>query len=161
MAKIDDTMIREIVALRALSVDELRVRFLEEFGEETTSRNKEFLFKRIAYRLQERKYGGLTQAARDRAEDLAKDAPLRRRMGAAAADVQALAATRPRDPRVPPPGTVLRRTVGSVEHIVTVLEDAFEYQGERFPNLSIIAKKITGTRWNGFGFFRLNERMSA
>lgn len=161
MAKTDDSMIREIVALRALSIDELRARFLEVFGEETKTRNKEFLFKRIAYRLQERKYGGLTRAARERAEELAKDTPLRRRMGAAAADVQALAAARPRDPRVPAPGTVLRRTVGGVEHAVTVLDNAFEYQGERFANLSLVARKITGTRWNGFAFFGLLQKESA
>ena len=64
----DDALIREILALRPLSVTELRARYLALFGEETASRNKDYLFKRIAYRMQEQKYGGLSRAAVARAE---------------------------------------------------------------------------------------------
>lgn len=75
----DDALIREILALRPLSVTELRARYLALFGEETASRNKDYLFKRIAYRMQEQKYGGLSRAAVARAELLAAQAPIRRR----------------------------------------------------------------------------------
>ena len=63
-----------------------------------------------------------------------------------------------RDPRLPPPGTVLTRAHGGVDHQVVVLEEGFEYQGQRFPTLSKIAKEITGTNWNGFLFFKLQRR---
>jgi hypothetical protein len=63
-----------------------------------------------------------------------------------------------RDPRLPEPGTVITREHGGVEHRVTVLEDGFEYRGERFPSLSKVARAITGTNWNGYLFFRLQRR---
>lgn len=160
MAKRDDSLIKEMVAVRKLSMEELRARYLELFGEESKSRNKDFLFKRIAYRLQERKYGGLTEAARARAEVLAEQAPVRRRLPPGAAEELARAA-RPRDPRLPPPGTVLHRALDGAEHEVTVLDDGFEYRGERFKSLSVLASKIAGTRWNGYGFFGLLQRESA
>ncbi len=160
MATTDDSLLREMVALRKLTVEELRARYLALFGEETTIRNKDYLFKRIAYRLQEKKYGGLTEEARARAESLAAQAPVRRRLPPGAAEEMARA-TRPRDPRLPVPGTVLRRTHGGVEHAVTVLDEGFEYLGERFESLSVVARKITGTRWNGYGYFGLLAKESA
>ena len=162
MAKTDVTLLRELVELRKLPVEELRARYLTLFGEETKSRNKRYLFKRIAYRLQELKYGGLTAAARARAEALAAQAPLRRRLpDGAAEELASFAQPHRLDPRLPPPGTVLRRTYQGVEHEVAVLEDGFEYHGERFTNLSVIATKIAGTRWNGYGFFHLLKKESA
>jgi hypothetical protein len=159
MAK-DDVLLREIAALRQLSIDQLRARYVQVFGEETRTRNREFIFKRIAYRLQERKYGGLTERARARAAALAEDAPLRRR-GTCTAVAEALATAKVRDPRLPSAGTVLRRTFGGAEHTVTVLADGFEYRGESFKSLSVIARKITGTRWNGFAFFGLLAKEAA
>jgi hypothetical protein len=44
---------------------------------------------------------------------------------------------------------------------VTILNDGFEYQGERFKSLSVLASKIAGTRWNGYGFFGLLQKESA
>jgi len=150
----DDALIREILALRPLSVTELRARYLALFGEETASRNKDYLFKRIAYRMQEQKYGGLSRAAVARAELLAAQAPIRRRpprekLG----ETEASATTAPivlavvRDPRLPPPGTVL--------------DDGFEHRGAKYSSLSALATLIAGSRWNGFTFFSLAERQGA
>jgi hypothetical protein len=55
-------------------------------------------------------------------------------------------------------GQVLVRIHRGVEHKVRMLEDGFEYQGERYTSLSKIAKVITGTNWNGFLFFGLTQR---
>ena len=38
---------------------------------------------------------------------------------------------------------------------VKVLDDNFEYNGRLYTSLSAIASRVTGTRWNGFGFFGL------
>jgi len=160
MPRTDDATLREIIALRKLSVGELRARWLELFGEETKSRNRDYLFKRLAYRVQERRYGGLTEEARARAEALAEKAPIRRQLPAGAAEELARAA-KPRDPRLPPPGTVLRRAHGGVEHEVTVLDEGFEYRGEQFKSLSVVATKIAGTKWNGFAFFGLGKELAA
>jgi len=67
----------------------------------------------------------------------------------------------PRDPRLPAPGTILRRTYEGTTHEVTVRADDFEYAGQPFRTLSAVARHITGTAWNGFTFFNLGKRASA
>jgi hypothetical protein len=53
---------------------------------------------------------------------------------------------------------VIVRVHKEVEHRVTVLDDGFEYRGERYKTLSQLAKVITGTPWNGYLFFGLKRR---
>jgi hypothetical protein len=62
-----------------------------------------------------------------------------------------------RDPRLPPVGTILRRKYQKDIHEVLVLHDDFEYRGKRYASLSRIAREITGTTWNGFGFFKVTS----
>ena len=64
----------------------------------------------------------------------------------------------PRDSRLPAAGTMLTRTYKGAEHEVRVLKEGFEYRGDRYPSLSKIAREITGTNWNGFAFFGLQNR---
>jgi len=40
---------------------------------------------------------------------------------------------------------------------VTVVHGGFEFQGRRYRSLSAITKAITGTHWNGPGFFGLRK----
>ncbi len=62
-------------------------------------------------------------------------------------------------PRRIKPGSVLVRDWNGKSHRVTVLDQGFEYDTQRYDNLSQIARIITGTRWNGPRFFGLrNER---
>ena len=68
---------------------------------------------------------------------------------------------RKRDPRLPAPGTLLKRTFGKKEHAVRVLEDGFKYNDKPYRSLSAIAREITGTSWNGFGFFGLLAKEKA
>jgi hypothetical protein len=152
-----DPLAVEIAGLQKLKVPELRKRYLALFGEESRSQNKQYLFKRIAYRMQEKKYGGLTERARRRTAELAKDAPIRRRPNLKGMEV-AKETKRERDPRLPNAGTLLRRVHGKTEHTVKVLERDFEYKGKRHRSLSAIARQITGTSWNGFSFFGLNQQ---
>jgi hypothetical protein len=62
----------------------------------------------------------------------------------------------PRDPRIPPAGKELTREYKGHQVRVVVLETGFEYRGRQYESLSAIASQVTGTRWNGFAFFRLN-----
>jgi hypothetical protein len=50
-------------------------------------------------------------------------------------------------------GTRLIREWQGISHQVTVLSQGFEYAGERYRSLSAIARRITGTAWNGWVFF--------
>ena len=64
----------------------------------------------------------------------------------------------PRDPRLPPVGTVIRRAQKGEVHDITVLDDGFEYEGRHFTSLSALAREITGTNWNGFVWAGLSKR---
>src|SRR2546421_7656035 len=67
----------DIAALPTLSVAQLRHRYAQIFGEPTNAAHKGWLVKRIAWRLQARAEGDLSERARQRAADLANDADLR------------------------------------------------------------------------------------
>jgi len=67
----------EIAALPRLRVSELRIKFAEVCGEPTPSHNKIWLVKRIAWRLQARAEGDLSERARKRAAELIADADMR------------------------------------------------------------------------------------
>src|SRR5207247_1390703 len=82
---------KEVVALEAMTVNELRAKYAQVFGEETRVGNKAWLVKRIIWRLQALAEGDLSERARRRAAELAQDADLRlsppRRKQAASAPV--------------------------------------------------------------------------
>ncbi|MCH7872304.1 MAG: DUF2924 domain-containing protein, partial [Planctomycetes bacterium] len=145
--------------LRQMGVRQLREKYLDVFGEATRAGNRDFLFKRIIWRIQSIAEGDLSQRARRRAAELARDADLRTTAPSArtpkmdAAD--SAAAPGLGDERVPPPGTVLTRVYRGAAHHVTVREEGFEYDGEVYRTLTAVAKTITGSHWNGFLFFKL------
>lgn|GEM_PF-6251861 len=60
-----------------MTVGELRAKYREVFGEESRSNHKQFLFRRIAWRVQALAEGGLSERARRRALEIASDADLR------------------------------------------------------------------------------------
>src|SRR5580692_9493778 len=73
----DPTVIRTLQALQDLKVAELKKRYRELFGEESKSSNKQFLYRRIAFRLQANEEGDLSERARRRATEIADDRDLR------------------------------------------------------------------------------------
>ena len=154
----------EIEGLRDLTVAELRERYAEVFSEPTTSRHKDYLRKRIAWRLQANAEGGLTERARRRAEELADEADLRMLAPAARTVTGRLPASRDerspvwRDERPPVPGTVLVRKYRGQTITGTVLENGFDYAGQVYRSLTAVAKAITGSHWNGLLFFGLTGK---
>ena len=152
-----ETIVEQIAALKKLSVSQLREKYAEVFEEASKSKNKQWLFKRVAYRIQELAEGGISERAKKRAEELARDADLRLTPPKDAPIVVAAPppAAPVRDPRLPPVGTELKRTFAEKEHLVLVGESGFTYSGKEYRSLSAIAKEISGTSWNGYGFFGL------
>jgi len=149
---------RELAALRHMGVAELREKYLEAFGEPTRAGNRDFLFKRIAWRIQALAEGDLSERARRRAELLARDADLRTTAPKMALDApDPKPPTAARDRRVPPPGTVLTRVYRGHAYHVVVRDDGFEHDGQVFRSLSAIAKLITGSHWNGLLFFKITK----
>ena len=60
-----------------------------------------------------------------------------------------------RDPRLPPVGATITKIYKDETHEVTVRADGFEWNGTTYKSLSKLAKAITGSTWNGYGFFGL------
>ncbi len=157
----------ELAALQEMTVGELAKKYREVFGEPTHSRNKQYLKKKLAWKIQEIAKGGLSVRAKKRIDELAEKAPIRwkppakKRTAACARKIEQKAPEqkkKQRDPRLPPSGTVLQRKYKGSEYEVTVCDDDFEYEEERYGSLSKIAQHITGTAWNGFLFFGLTKR---
>ena len=72
--KMNETHIREhIEGLRHMTVGQLKDKYREAFGETSRSNHKQFLFRRIAWRLQANAWGGLSERARRRALEIAND----------------------------------------------------------------------------------------
>ena len=159
---------REVRGLKKMTVTELRQRYSVVFGEESRSNHKEYLWKRIAWRMQVLTEGDISEAARRRARELACDADLRStapkqfweepeppaepvRTVSGPLDIKS-------DQRLPISGTELTREYKGRQIVVTVLGDGFIYEGQRYRSLSAIAKEVTGTNWNGYDFFGLKKK---
>ena len=165
----DRAVIAEIERLAKLSVAELKIHYTQVFGEAPQSTNKDFLFRRMAWRLQANAEGDLSDRARRRALEIADDADLRSgglvafhaQPGTNIVPVIIDRSQPQRDWRLPEPGTLLTRRMTDRQIVVKVLNDGFEYESRRYRSLSAIAREVTGTRWNGLLFFGLAERRHA
>ena len=160
----DEGLRREIDGLRKLKTKELKARYREVFGEGSPSSNHAHLFRRVAWRLQARAEGDLSERARQRAAQLADDADVRlrapRQFWGKLENAQQQASLQ-RDGRLPVAGCLLQRTYRGHTVVVKVLDEGFEYNGRTYASLSAIASQVTGTRWNGFAFFGLLKQAQA
>jgi len=134
------TMAKALAALAKLNKGALQKKYRAVFGKATKSDNVINLRAAIARKL-----------AGDRSEETAKSHVDPR-------DTITFVPKVDRDPRLPPAGTWLERKHGDDVHKVKVLEEGFEYCGDRYRSLSGIAQKITGQVWNGFLWFGLIQR---
>ena len=137
---------RQIDALQHKNMLEVREKFQELHGFDcgnTTVRN---LRKRIAYRLQELYYGGVGETDLNILGDIADKDPLSNLKAVAARKITKLR------------GTKYYRVWKGKKYEVTVADGGqFIYEGEIYKSLSAVARKITGTRWNGKVFFGVKD----
>jgi hypothetical protein len=140
------TVLAQLAALKGAPADALKARWRELFDGEPPAYNRRFLESRLAYRIQELAYGGLTPETLERLKALAKQQAANE--GPARKD---------RPVFRPVAGTRLIREWEGVEHCVTVRTDDFEYMGRPYKSLSSVAREITGTKWNGWVFFGLKH----
>lgn len=143
----------EIMALKNASVKELRKKYKELYGEDAASIHKLYLWRKIAYKLQELEYGGLSAKAEDQLNTLIEVYdPINNKVLRPDKPVVSRPVT-VKDKRLPIPGTVITEEYKKTKHNVKVLEKGFEYNGKIYKTLSAIAKEITGAHWNGYLFF--------
>ena len=157
------TIAKEVAALGRMTVSELRSKHIDAFGEPTRTGNRDYLVKRIAWRLQANAHGDLSEQARRRADELANDADLRTTAPKIRKTEDRPALTRQTsvafdsDSRLPMAGSNIKRHYKGREIVVRVLPKGFEHEGEVYRTLSAVAKAITGTHWNGYHFFNLKR----
>jgi len=150
-----------IAELQRLTVQQLRLCYAELFGEATAAKNRTWLLRRLAWRLQSLAEGDLSERARQRAAELANDADLRitvprvkEPIPTAVAGAPPVAPSGTADSRLPMPGTILTREYKGHTLQVEVLSEGFAYAGQTYKSLSAVARAITGAHCNGFWFFR-------
>src|SRR5439155_9094561 len=129
------SVLAQLAALKGAPASALKARWRELFEAEPPAYNRRFLESRLAYRIQELAYGGLSRETLDRLKAMAKQYATRD-----AAERKARPVHRP------VAGTKLIREYQGVEHCVTVRADDFEYLGRPYKSLSSVAHEITGTK---------------
>lgn len=148
----------KIAVLKDKSIAELQVECTRLFdGQKVPSDNKVHLIRKIAYRMQELEYGGLSEETKAKiAELITKYDPINNkalRPQVVSGGKNVVAIPHLRDKRLPIPGTLLQKRYKGQEYHVKVLEKGFEYKDKFYKSLSAVAHEITGAHWNGFSFF--------
>jgi hypothetical protein len=125
---------------------ELRKLWRNLFDREASPQiRRETLIPILAYRVQEKAFGGLKEPTARKLRELADDYSNVRKSGAPAM----------LRPKV---GTRYIREHQGRLHEVTVLESNYEYEGNTYGSLTEIAKIITGAKWSGPAFFGLRRK---
>ena len=142
----NNNVLAEVAALPGKSPGELKKLWQDIISPDLPHYNKSHFVKRLAYRLQELAYDMDSTRIDKRLSALTE-----RQVDKATKESRRLEVHRPVR------GTRLVREWNGQEHCVTVLAEGFEYKKVKFNSLSAIAKKITGTKWNGLVFFGIKR----
>lgn len=127
----------EIAKVEAMSIDELKECYRSYFGWNCKSIHREFLTARIIYRLQELRYGGLSNTTRYLLNSLSIP-----------------------DPKIElSPGMVLERQYKNKVYQLEIYQGYYMMNGKRYDSLSAAAKAITGQRLSGTQFFKLRKEI--
>jgi len=150
MAKLSQTrqdVRRTIARLPTLPTPELRGLWREHFGRKAPlSFRRELLIPFLAYRIQEKAYGGLKPSVLSELRRISR-----------CLDKGEDPTTLSKASRIKT-GTRIVRTWQGQTHEVVITESGFEYSGATYQSLSQIARKITGTQWSGPAFFGLKQK---
>ena len=109
--------------------------------------SRDLIIRGLADKLQQPAHGGPNRALRRRLRTLAAEFE----KGARSFDPGGMLKT----------GATLVRQWRGHTHTVLVGEEGFEYEGQRYRSLSVIAERITGAHWSGPRFFGLIKRARA
>lgn len=133
----------EIAELSHLSVNDLQEQWTRVLGgPPPKNARREYLLRAVVHELQSRAHGGLSKS-------------LRRALTKIAEIKLAPSVTTGGRTRSLKPGARLYREWKGAVHEIDVVADGYHYRGATFKSLSVIARKITGTRWSGPAFFGL------
>lgn len=144
------SVLRQLAVLQTLSIEQLEEKWLDLYGSKPPKYKKQFLMKRLAYRIQELFYGGLSDDAKTYLKNIAASDPM--------------ATVMQKKPKKGEPteknilqGTRFVRVWKGRRYEVIAREKGFEFEGRIYRSLSAVADKITGTHWNGKLFFGISK----
>jgi hypothetical protein len=106
--------------------------------------SRDLIIRGLADKLQQRALGGPSRA-------------LQRRLRTLAAEFEKGARSFDPDIVLKTGATLVRQWRGHT-HTVLARQDGFEYEGQRYRSLTMIAERITGAHWSGPRFFGLTKR---
>jgi len=151
--------LREIMALKNCTLSELKAKYTALFGPECAiPSNKVYLWRKIAYKLQEIEHGGISSLAQGKIEEfIQKYDPVNNKdlRPFSNPDNNGKQAKLSRDKRLPIPGTLITKEYKGAHLEIKVMEKGFEYNKKQYRSLTAIAKELTGAHWNGYLFFNL------
>ena len=140
-----DRLSEQIATLPSLNKTQLLAIWAENFSKDPPPNlRKELMVPVLAYRIQEREFGGLSHAAR-------------RRLQKVAASLRTTKPSQERPDSAPQTGTRLLRLWRGEMHEVIATGNGYLYRGQAYSSLSKIAREITGTRWSGPLFFGVRK----
>ena len=147
----------EIAELRAMKVPELVDRYEAVFGKPARTKHREWLWRRVAWKIQEQRFGGLSEVAKRRLDELIAELDLHLAEGRTVGG-GVRGRRRRGDPVV---GTTLVREWRGQEIHATRTEEGWEHDGVVHRSLSAVAKAVTGSHVSGPAWFGLVPRKRA
>lgn len=150
--KNDYIVLTRLAAIEKMDITQLRKEWeLYHNGAKAPNYGKQFLMRKLAFRIQETYYGGLSSAAAEKYRQVAETNPKNKRIGEPSNE-----STKNKSSDILP-GTRFVRTWNGQRIEVITLEKGFQYNNQVYRSLSAIAKEVTGTNWNGKIFFGLKS----
>jgi Protein of unknown function (DUF2924) len=148
------TIAQQIVTLQSMTVPALIAEYTRVYGKPPhVKANRIWLWRRVAYRIQEIAYGGLPEDARARLEQLMAEVVV-----PAAPNTVTAPLPRARGKQGLPTGTTLTRDWHGQQITVRVTDGGFDWNGVPYRSLSAVAQAVTGQHWSGALFFNLRKR---
>ena len=138
----------QLAALADMERNDLIALWRKQFRSNPPDRiRRELLELGIAWKVQEKAFGGLKKAIASELKRLSED-------------LNETGEIRKTERPLLKPGTRLLREWGGETYEVTVLNDGFLWKDKTWTSLSAIAETITGAHWSGPRFFGLKKRSS-
>lgn len=134
----------EVNRLSTMPIAEIRTRWRAAFESEPPKAfGPDLLRRSLAHKLQEDAYGGLAPTSRKLLNQLVAQSAKSNGKFVIPRQIKA--------------GAILVREWKGKTHRISVLDEGFAFEGKSYSNLSVVARLITGARWNGPRFFGLRK----
>ena len=131
-----------LATLQDLTLEELRAEWRRLYRSPPPRLSRDLMQRGVAYRIQEKAFGGLSPASRRRLKQLS---------GQRTSSDLVIAEVR----QAPQPGARLVREWNGRTYTVAVTDEGFAYAGTVYGSLTKVARAITGSHWSGPRFFGL------